>query len=217
MKSYKLKGLIASLLLTLSLIPNTAAEETALYKVTLDVSFTKTNFNNSRFPSNPHFSPVVLTSHNASFDLFKIGTRATPGVKLVAETGSPRILNAELDELLMNKQALEKKQTRGLSDEDSVSQEILVTKDFPLISAITMIAPSPDWIIGVSGLSLLNGDQFIEKLIIPLYAIDAGTDSGKYYTSRNRETKPQGVIHLLKNVSGLSINNSFGTLTIEKL
>ncbi|MCR9206384.1 MAG: spondin domain-containing protein [Halobacteriovoraceae bacterium] len=211
-----LKTLALGIILV-QLIPSTLAEESATYEVTLKVQFEKQNFNNKKFPRNPHFSPLVITTHSPAFDLFKQGTLATQGVVNVAETGSPVVLNQELDEQIMMGTSFERTQTGGLSGTDEVKTTITVTKDFPLISAITMIAPSPDWIVGISGLSLLKGDTFIKQLEIPLYAIDAGSDNGKYYESSNSETTPRAPISLLKNVSGLSIENSFGTLTINKL
>lgn len=204
-------------LATLGLGMSALAEEAATYKVTIKTEFKKDNFKNRHFPKNPHFSPVVITSHSPNFDLFKMGSMATTGVKNVAETGNPTVLNGEIDQSQMLGFNLERTQTRGLMGVDEVSAEITLTKDYPLVSLISMIAPSPDWVIGVSGLSLLKGEKFIDKLELPLYAIDAGTDSGMYYESDNSQTMPQGMISLLKNVSGLSIDHAFGKVVLEKL
>ena len=34
--------------------------------------------------------------------------------------------------------------------------DVAVTTDHPRVTLVTMIAPSPDWFVGVSGLSLLD-------------------------------------------------------------
>ena len=45
-----------------------------------------------------------------------------------------------------------------------------------------MIDPSPDWIVGVSGLELcLENCTWVEHKVLNLYPWDAGTDSGPTY------------------------------------
>jgi hypothetical protein len=42
--------------------------------------------------------------------------------------------------------------------------------------------PTPDWIVGVSGLNLCNRDcTWAEQKVVDLYPWDAGTDSGISY------------------------------------
>lgn len=54
-----------------------------------------------------------------------------------------------------------------------------------LMSFVTMITPSPDWILGVASLDLcLPNCTWIENKVINLYPFDAGTDSGPSYTVR---------------------------------
>lgn len=44
------------------------------------------------------------------------------------------------------------------------------------------IGPSPDWVVGVSGLDLCQKDcSWIESITIDLYPYDAGTDNGISY------------------------------------
>ena len=57
-----------------------------------------------------------------------------------------------------------------------------------------MIAPSPDWFVGVHDLSLLVDGNWVDELVIDLEAYDAGTDSGATYTSANQRTSPQASI-----------------------
>ena len=57
-----------------------------------------------------------------------------------------------------------------------------------------MIGPSPDWFVGVSGVSLLDGsDQWREEYRVDLYPYDAGTEDGTEFTLSNPATNPQGV------------------------
>jgi hypothetical protein len=72
----------------------------------------------------------------------------------------------------------------------SVSILIELTPEFPLVTLVAMIAPSPDWFIGVRNLDLMPGGQWAEEIVVDLYAYDAGTDSGPTYTSPDQATQP---------------------------
>jgi hypothetical protein len=49
-------------------------------------------------------------------------------------------------------------------------------------NCFVLTGPTPDWIVGVSGLNLCNKDcTWTEQKIIDLYPWDAGTDSGITY------------------------------------
>ena len=54
-----------------------------------------------------------------------------------------------------------------------------VNPEYPLVTLITMIAPSPDWFVGVAGLSLLDGSgRWRKRVDVDLYPYDAGTEDG---------------------------------------
>lgn len=62
-----------------------------------------------------------------------------------------------------------------------------------------MIDPSPDWIVGVSGLELcLTNCSWIENKVLNLYPWDAGTDSGPTYIAPDQPTHPREVIRRIK-------------------
>ena len=54
-----------------------------------------------------------------------------------------------------------------------------------------MIAPSPDWFVGVSDLSLRSGGRWIESLTVDLRPYDAGTEEGTGFSFSNPPTVPQ--------------------------
>jgi spondin-1 len=65
-----------------------------------------------------------------------------------------------------------------------------------------MLDPSPDWIVGVSGLELcLPNCTWIENKVLNLYPWDAGTDSGPTYISPDQPTNPREVIKRIKSTS----------------
>nr|AAL28538.1 HL01082p [Drosophila melanogaster] len=54
-----------------------------------------------------------------------------------------------------------------------------------------MFGPSPDWVVGISGLDLCTEDcSWKESMDFDLFPWDAGTDSGISYMSPNSETQP---------------------------
>ena len=55
-----------------------------------------------------------------------------------------------------------------------------------------MLGPSPDWIVGVSGLELCQKNcTWLESKELFLYPWDAGVDSGISYESPDQPTEPQ--------------------------
>ena len=66
-----------------------------------------------------------------------------------------------------------------------------VSLEYDQVTFVTMIAPSPDWFIGVSGLSLLENGDWAQRIDVELFAYDAGTDDGRRYTSANKPLSPR--------------------------
>jgi hypothetical protein len=55
-----------------------------------------------------------------------------------------------------------------------------------------MIAPSPDWFVGVHDLPLIGADgEWVDSLSIELLPYDSGTDDGVNFTSPNADSDPQ--------------------------
>jgi hypothetical protein len=83
------------------------------------------------------------------------------------------------------------------------------------MSAITitsMIAPSPDWFIGVDALDLYAGGTWINSLVVPLAMYDAGTEQGLIPSGNNPETSPlEPVSHLTYNPVSGNYERSAGT------
>ena len=82
-----------------------------------------------------------------------------------------------------------------------------------------MIAPSPDWIVAVRGLNLLENGEFIDRRIVQFSPYDTGSDSGVSYASPNQPTVPQQPITPI--TGGVLANNgsiaSFGIWRFERI
>jgi hypothetical protein len=61
--------------------------------------------------------------------------------------------------------------------------EFRISREYPLVSLVAMLAPSPDWFVGVSALDLCEGGRWAAERTVELFAYDAGTDSGSSYES----------------------------------
>ena len=75
--------------------------------------------------------------------------------------------------------------------------EFDASADYPLVSFVTMLAPSPDWFTGVASVPLYGKGAFVDRIEGVLWAWDAGTDSGVTYIAENDETQPAESIRLL--------------------
>ena len=100
----------------------------------------------------------------------------------------------------------------------TVTVDITLTTDHPLVTLTSMVAPSPDWFVGVSGLSLRNtaDDGWQPSLTVNLFPWDAGTEEGTEFSLLNSATSPQGTIASIKGTGKFS-NEPIATLTFDLL
>lgn len=187
----------------------------ATYRVTFDATWSPSS-HPGLFPGGAHFSPLIGAVHSSALELWTPGGMASNGIESMAETGSTVGLNAAVSAAVQAGTASGVIQGAGASATDSISMTITVTDDFPLASLVTMIAPSPDWFIGVHGVSMMENDAWIDQKVVSLFAYDSGTDNGSQFTSANSNTSPQQPISLI--TSGpLAGAAAFGTFTFERL
>ncbi|WP_323788603.1 spondin domain-containing protein [Psychroserpens sp.] len=169
-------------------------------------------------PGNAHWSNLVGATHNSNYTLVEMGTLASTGVKNVAETGNNDALMAEVMNQIMPLGNADQWLQEPFSPFDNISSAtlsgVVVSSDFPLLSLVSMIAPSPDWMIAINSINLRDGSTWKNEIIIPLFPYDAGTDSGANYTSANQPTLPNPEpISVLINQSPFNAK-PIGTMTI---
>jgi hypothetical protein len=129
----------------------------------------------------------------------------------------------------MDKAIKEKKALRRFEDKASISnigtstvKNIEVNTTYPLVSAITMIAPSPDWFVGVHDYNLCNeaNGMWFSKKVKDLFLYDSGTDDAPTFFHKNKPSKPPVPIFLITNQIDGSLKSNktikrFGTFTFE--
>jgi Spondin_N len=196
-------------------ISPTPAPPTARYRVTVVSEWTAAS-HPTTFPANAHFSPIVVVGHGERSDLINPGGLATPGFELLAETGATGTLESELER---DQTVTELKKGTTIVGAGSQSFEATLAQDSPLVSVVTMLAPTPDWIVGIEDESMFVDGAWVDRVDLDLEAYDAGTDSGREFISTDADTNPQQPISGPRDASFAAAvsEGGFGFVTIQRL
>ena len=165
-------------------------------------------------PDGAHFSPLIGGVHNADVAFLEAGGVATAGIESMAERGRTATLTKEIEAAGANALSVLRKESGSGATEPSAFEAVVLTADHPRITLLSMIAPSPDWFVGVFGLSLLDEDgSWIEALTVDLHPYDAGTEEGEEFSFDNPATVPQSTIASLRGTGKFSSDAPMATLT----
>ena len=209
---------LAFLLLVVLISFDTMAQSTATY----DISFTSTwnSTDHGTLPGNAHWSDLVGANHNSNVTFWEAGSMASPGIENVAESGINSPFDNEV-QAAINAGNAEQWLLQEFSPFAAIStatlSNVVVSEDYPMLTLASMIAPSPDWMIGVNSLNLWDtaSNGWKDTFSIDLFPYDAGTEDGYGYSTDNPETNPRDVITSISNVAGYPFNSEkIGTLTI---
>ena len=194
----------------------TVADSVVSYIVTFDATWSAETHPVS-FPSNPHFSGLIGGTHNADLVVWQVGSAASTGIKDMAELGSTSPLDSEIEAGIQAGTAWRLLRGGNLNPSPGSAGPLAfeIHADFPLVTLVSMIAPSPDWFVGVSAMSLFADGVWIDRIVIELAPYDAGTDSGVIYKSSNLPTQPPVAISKL-DTSPFDTNQVLGTFTFER-
>ena len=166
------------------------------------------------FPASAHFSGLVGGTHHDGVSFWQPGGFATPGIRSMAETGSKTLLLGEVQDAVDNGTADAAISGGSIPlSPGVVDVDFPVTLEFPLATVVSMIAPSPDWFVGIHGLSLFEQGRWNETTVVQLPPYDAGTDSGTTFTSPDNPTTPAETITMIAQ-DPFPNSTSLGTFTI---
>ena len=175
-----------------------AAGATATYTVTFTGAWTA-EATPGGVPDGAHFSPLIGGVHNADVAFLEAGGTATPGIESMAERGRTATLTKEIEAADANALSVLRKDSGPGATASDTFDAVTVTADHPRITLLSMIAPSPDWFVGVFGLSLLDAEgNWADALTVNLYPWDAGTEGGDDFSFDNAATVPPGIIISLR-------------------
>ncbi|XP_041972855.1 spondin-1-like [Aricia agestis] len=185
--------------------PCCACDE-AKYEVTFEGMWSR-NTHPREFPpesARAHFGDVIGASHTAQYRVWQEGRVASAGLRRLADDGMTTALEKELKAESDHIRTIIK--ARGISWQQiagagtpSTFAVFRVDAKHHLMSLAAKLAPSPDWIVGVSALELCNANcTWRRAATLPLYPYDAGTDSGITYTSRRQPSIPAAPVRALR-------------------
>jgi len=192
------------------------APDSAVYRIVFEATWSRRTHPDD-FPPGPHFSPLIGAVHSDRVSFWDLGETASPGIESMAETGATSLLSGEIRaEIPQNASAIVSGSGSGSPGRVTI-RDVVVRLDDPLVTLVTMIAPSPDWFVGVTGYSLLNGlGHWTDERSVVLYPLDAGTDDGPSYTSDNDDTSPREPIHNLRGLKPFSAQ-AIGSFTLTRV
>jgi hypothetical protein len=178
------------------------------------------------FPNRAHFSWLGGATHDATVSFWDEGVLATPGMVQMAETGATIILGDEVAAAIAAGSAgsfLEWRRwfcTEGLVDERCGPSDLVVEIEEPFsrITLVTMLGPTPDWFVGVTGLALHDGNDWIEELTIDLRPYDGGTRDANAWALGGALTVPPEPVSLITVASGQLVGPaSLGRFEFKRL
>ncbi len=200
---------------------NITIAQDAVYKIEFISNWTSTAHPTDYPSSSAHFSPLIGMTHKDATPFLQLGMLATDGVEQVAETGGISIITQEINAVITSGNAYGIINGSGLGSGTGTITIDNVNADtnFPYISLLTMIAPSPDWIAQINNLKLTDvSNNWLTSISVDVYATDTGTDNGTTYTSANADTNPAENISSLQDTAPFSdqIVGSF-KLTLQEV
>lgn len=196
------------------------APETAVsYRVTF-ASAWSAQTHPAGFPASAHYSGLHGATHHSDWSLWRSGGTATPGIERMAERGKSAPLKEEIrDAIRAGHAGLEIRGDSLKRSPGSLSVDFRITREFPLVSLVAMLAPSPDWFVGVAALGLCQDAVWVAERRVELFAHDAGTDSGHSYEAPDADTQPREPIRRMETSPFLVAGElrAVGTLTFTRL
>ncbi len=143
------------------------------------------------YPGNAHYSPLIGATHLATTTFWQSGMLASSGIERMAEEGSQSPLDTEMAAAIASGTAEFLFRGGGLAPTPGMEHvEFDITTAFPYVTLVSMIAPSPDWFVGVTSLPLIANGQWRDEVVVPLFPWDADTDDGASYDSVDADAAP---------------------------
>lgn len=177
----------------------------AVYSLDFISNWNSTTHPTTNFPNDAHWSTLTGTTHNSNISFWDFDQLASQGVKEVAENGDASFITQDINSEINNNNAYKVISLPLGFGNIFTFESIEVKYDFPYISLMTMIAPSPDWLAEIHNVKLTDDTGAWKNTIsIDVYATDAGTDSGTTYISPNIPTVPPENISSLQNTPPFS-------------
>lgn len=159
-------------------------------------------------PAGNHFTPFIGMVHNSTAHLFQLDAPASKGIEAVAEDGNSVPLQNEIAGYLSGGNAFSKFVVSLPDITGTDSAIIRLGSKNSLVSFASMIAPSPDWFVGMDSYNLIQKNAWVKEVTITAAGYDAGTEDGDVFGYNNPETTPQQKVSYLTPANASVIANS---------
>ncbi len=150
----------------------------------------------SQMPPGAHLTDLAGATHNPTYTMWEVGAEASAGVELVAEEGKTGMLETEVTAHSGANQFITTNENEFISPVETVTITFTADGEFPELSLMSMVAPSPDWFVGLSRVSLVNDDcTWKDTITHPLRVYDAGTEGDRFPFSllNSNEDPPKNI------------------------
>ena len=211
--------------ITASLLASVANAETVRYQ--LDVNNTWSEETHpGLFPHDAHFSWLGGGTHNENATFWQVGQLASPGITQMAEDGRTLILVDEVEAEIATGNANDALSWQWWFCPDGIDNnscgtttvEFEIDDQFPLVTLTSMLGPSPDWFIGVSGMPLYEDGHWLPYVEVDLHPFDGGTRSANRWQLFGPRDNPPQPISTITSESGQLVGpDSLGTMTFRLL
>ena len=206
-----------------SLDGGSVVSQFANYRITFDGTWSQATHPEG-FPSGAHFSQLIGATHNADVTFWEVGDLATVGIESMAEQGATNALRNEISDAQSNGHTPAAPfdpiiTGNGINAPGMASNTLTIHREFSLVTLVSMIAPSPDWFVGVSGLNLIENGQWVDTKTVELEGYDAGTEDGVNFSMSNPASDPLVPISVLQDPPFVVDGNPvpLGTFTFERI
>jgi hypothetical protein len=197
MSRFPIAAALSTALLCTAVAPAATAADAARYEVRFERTWSS-GTHPADFPLLAHFSPVIGVTHNAKYEPFEPGAKATPGLEQLCEEGKHQPLDAEIRAAIQQGDAGALIETPDplRSVPQTATTSFSIDAAHPMVSIGAMIAPSPDWCALAADIPLYENGAWVAQKTIVLEAWDVGTDSATSYRAFDADMQPRGPIEL---------------------
>ena len=169
-------------------------------------------------PGGHHFTTLIGATHSSAIYLWRPGELASPGLELVAELGGTSIIETEIAaHITAGHASSQVKGGLGSGGGEARGQLTFCTSTaHPLVSLATMVAPSPDWFLGLRDEALRDMGDWISQKTINLLPYDAGTEEGSGFSLSNPATSPHRPVARVSEGALANTQVPMATITITR-
>ena len=189
----------------------TDTTSTAEYTITFIGAWSEEN-NGRALPGGAHLTTLAGATHTADYTIWKVGGLATVGVESIAEDGNISTLRTEVNAQINSTPSTADQFISILGGGPSFTstKDITASSAFPYISLLSMVAPTADWFVGTSAISLLHDDgEWKDEITHDLRVYDAGTEQDvKLFDRDNVAESPHKLISRLVGNADIGFDES---------